>query len=110
MRSLKILVVVMGLLLVAGGAALIAGIVWRVNHGPIRLPTVVGPHDTAIDLPPGAVIEATDIAGDRMVLRLGLPGGNKEMLIIDLRSGTRIATIDLKASDPKASPGSETRP
>lgn len=96
MRALKILVVAMGVLLVAGTAALVMAVVERVNHRPTSTSATV-PSAATIELPPGAHVIATQATGERLVVRVGLPGGSEEVLIFDL-NGKRIATIVLHAS------------
>lgn len=96
MRALKILVVAMGVLLVAGTAALVMAVVERVNHRPTSAsPTL--PRAATVELPPGAHVIATQATGERLVVRVGLSGGSEELLIFDL-NGKRIATVALHAS------------
>ncbi|MGH7033199.1 MAG: DUF6476 family protein [Stellaceae bacterium] len=96
MRALKLLVVAMGVLLVAGMAVLVLAVVERVNHRPTSAgPTP--PRAATIELPPGAHVIATQATGERLVVRVGLSGGSEELLIFDL-DGKRIATIALHAS------------
>ena len=95
MRALKILVVVMGVMLVVGFAALIAVIAGRVARS--------GPPATAarefagapIDIPRGGRIEAMTAGADRLVLALVLPGGDRQLVVIDLAKGVRLGTIEL---------------
>ena len=95
MRALKILVVVMGVMLVVGFAALVAVIAGRVSRG--------GPAATAarefaaplIDIPRGARIEAMTAGADRLILALALPDGGRQLIVIDLAKGVRLGTIEL---------------
>jgi hypothetical protein len=95
MRALKILVVVMGVMLVVGFAALVVVIAGRVSRG--------GPAPTAarvfasssIDIPRDARIEAISIGLDRLVIALALPEGGRQLLVIDLATGIRLGTIQL---------------
>lgn len=111
MRALKILVVVMGVLLVGGSVALIAAIVDRARHrlvGPAAAPVpvpapasaLVGPgrsfDHAVIDLPAGARVIATEAAGERLIVRIGLAEGGEALILIDLRSGARLGTIELR--------------
>jgi hypothetical protein len=95
MRALKILVVVMGVMILAGFASLfvvIAGRVSRVALEPVSSqPFAASP----IELPAGARIETIGAAGDRLVLDLVLPDGNRQLLIIDLATGRRLGAIPL---------------
>jgi hypothetical protein len=102
-RGLKSLVIVLGVLLVGGMAALVAAIAWRGTHRP---PDAVGsdraaatgrvPFDSVADLPPGADVIAVEAAGERLVVQLRLGSGARQLVIFDLRSGTRLGTIELR--------------
>jgi hypothetical protein len=98
MRGLKILVVVMGIMLVVGFAVLIAALAGRMSHSgstPTTTRTFAG---AAIDIPPGACIEAMAVGTDRLVLALALPEGGRQLVVIDLVTGARLGTIELRAS------------
>ena len=95
MRALKILVVVMGVMLVVGFAALIAMIAGRVSRGgpsPAAARAVFG---SSMDIPQGARIEAMTAGPDRVIVALMLPGGGRQLLVIDLTTGARIGSIEL---------------
>ncbi len=96
MRALKILVVVMGVMLVVGFAALIIAIAGRVSH---RRPEAAANHPlatTPIEIPRGARVEAMTAASDRLILDLVLPDGDREIVLIDLATGARLGTIELR--------------
>ena len=98
MRALKILVVVMGIMLVVGFAALIIAIAGRVSH---RRPEAAANHPlatTPIEIPRGARVEAMTAASDRLILDLVLPDGDRELVLIDLATGARLGTIELHAT------------
>jgi hypothetical protein len=100
MQALKILVVVMGVLLVLGAAALVVGIVYKVNHRPVAGgPSTIG-QPTNVALPAGAHVETTEMFGDRLVVRAALADGGIELILFDLRNGARVATIDLAPAKP----------
>ena len=94
MRALKILVVVMGVMLVVGFAALIAIIAGRMSRGPAAA-AAHGFGNPAIEIPRGARIEAMTAGSDRLILALDLPGGERQLVIIDLAKGVRLGTIEL---------------
>lgn len=94
MRALKILVVVMGVMLVVGFAALIAIIAGRMSRGPAAA-AAHGFGSPAIEIPRGARIEAMTAGSGRLILALDLPGGERQLLIIDLAKGVRLGTIEL---------------
>ncbi len=98
MRGLKILVIVMGVMLVAGFAVLIGVITVRMSRGgpaaTIARPFAGGP----IDIPRGARIEAMTVGADRLVLGLALPEGDRQLVVIDLATGARLGAIELRAA------------
>ncbi len=95
MGALKIVVVVMGVMLVAGFAALILVIAGRVSHGGPGAP-VDRPFPTkAVEIPRGARIEAMTTAPNRLILDLVLPDGERQLVVLDLASGARLGTIEL---------------
>ncbi len=100
MRALKILVVVMGVMLVGGTVALIAAVVAR---GPrsaasptASVPAGRGFGRVVADLPEGARVLGSEIAGERIVLRVGLAEGAEELILFDLRNGERLGIIELR--------------
>jgi hypothetical protein len=95
MRALKILVVVMGVMLMVGFAALVAVIAGRVSRGGPSPATARVFASPAIDIPHGGRIEAMTAGPDRLVLALALPDGGRQLLVIDLATGTRLGTIEL---------------
>jgi hypothetical protein len=94
LRSLKILVAVMGLLLVAGVVMLAVAIAARLGHRP-ALP---GEAFTSppITLPRGASIEKMSVGSDRIVLEILLADRSAELVVIDLATGRLIGIFPLK--------------
>lgn len=95
MRGLKILVVVMGIMLVVGFAVLVAAIAGRISRGgpaPSPPPPFAA---AAIDIPRGTHIEAMTVGTDRLIVGLALPQGDRQLVVIDLATGTRLGTIEL---------------
>ena len=95
MRALNVLVVVMGVLIVIGFAALIVGIAAKMSRdrpaASVERPFAA----TAIDIPPGARIEAMTASANRLILELALPDGERQLLVVDLATGARLGTIAL---------------
>jgi uncharacterized protein DUF6476 len=88
-RGLKILVIVMGVMLVTGFAALIIVIAGRLSHnGPAR-PFAAAP----IELPAGARIETIGVGSDRLVLAIVLPDGEHRLMIVDPATGHLLVAI-----------------
>ena len=95
MRALKILVIVMGVMILAGVTTLVVVIAGRLSRGgPVTAPFVVAP----IELPAGARIETMSIGGDRLVLDIVLPDGNRRLMIIDPASGHLLGAIPLRTA------------
>ncbi|MBO0736230.1 MAG: hypothetical protein J2P48_06640 [Alphaproteobacteria bacterium] len=97
MRALKILVVVMGIMLVVGFAALVGVIAGRVSRSGPAASAARAFTAPPIDIPRGARIEAMTVGTDRLVLALALPEGGRQLLFIDLATGTRLGAIELQA-------------
>ena len=95
MRALKILVVVMGVMLVVGFAALVVVIAGRVSRQGPALTAAHGFAAAPIDIPRGARIEAMTAGPDRLILALALPEGGRQLVVIDLVKGVRLGTIEL---------------
>jgi hypothetical protein len=95
MRALKVLVIVMGVMIVAGFVTLIVVIAGRASRGgPGSAPSqpfAASP----IELPKGARIETMRVGGDRLIIDLVLPDGNRQLIIIDLATGRSLGTIPL---------------
>jgi hypothetical protein len=94
MRGLKTLVIVMGLMLVGGFAALVATIAYRAGHraAPPGMPFAAAP----VALPAGARIEAIGGGAERIILALILTDGTRELLVIDPATGRRLGAIPLR--------------
>jgi hypothetical protein len=95
MRALKVLVVVMGIMLVGGFAVLIAVIAGRLTHGGNPPRSFAA---SVVDVPRDARIEAMTAGTDRLFLGLVLPEGRRQVVVIDLATGTRLGTIELRAA------------
>jgi hypothetical protein len=97
MRALKILVVVMGVMLIVGFAALVAVVAGRVSRGG---PTTAarGFAGKPIEIPRGARIEAMTAGADRLILALVLPEGGRQLIVIDLVTGARLGAIELNSA------------
>jgi len=94
MRSLKILVVVMGVALISGFAILVAIVIGRLSHGG-SFPRSFA--STTIDIPRDARIEAMTAGTDRLVLELVLPDSERQLVVVDLVTGARLGTIELRS-------------
>jgi hypothetical protein len=94
MRALKVLVTVMGIVIIVGFGVVAAVIAGRLaRRDPAGMPHAFSA--AAVAIPRGARIEAMTTASDRLVLDLALLGGSREIVVIDLATGTRLGTIKL---------------
>jgi hypothetical protein len=96
MRALKIAVVVMGVLIVVGTAALIVGVARR-SSGPTvpvaaALPEVI---DATLQQPPGTRIVGIAVVQDRLAVQLQGGGGEDRVVLVDPRSGALVGRISL---------------
>jgi hypothetical protein len=98
MRGLRILVVVMGVMIVIGTAALIAGIASKMSPNRPAAGAARPFAASAIDIPRGARIEAMTAAPNRLILDLALPDGERRLVVIDLATGARLGTIELHSA------------
>lgn len=86
MRGLKILVVVMGVMIVAGVAVMIAVIAQRLGGGGAGSVAA----DAVLQEPAGTHIVGSSFAGDRLALQLQ-GGGPDRVVVVDVRTGRVVA-------------------
>lgn len=98
MRALKILVIVMAVVILAGSATLIVLIAGRLSRsGPGTAPSQ--PFAAApIELPAGARVETMSAGSNRLVVEIVLPDGNRRLVIIDLATGRQLGAIPLRTA------------
>ena len=90
---LKVLVIVMGLLIVAGFVVIAAEIARRMSTpNAARSPT--GTFSERIALPSGARVVSMTAAGDRLVVHVEMQGGPSAAYIVDPRSGALLGTVE----------------
>jgi hypothetical protein len=87
MRALKILVVVMGVMIIAGVVILGVTVVRRMSLAPLATPT-------PLDEPAGTHIAQVSASGDRVVLLLQ-GGGPDRLVVLDLRNGAVVSRAGL---------------
>jgi hypothetical protein len=100
MRALKVLVVVMGVALVAGAVALVAALVLRAERAGSATAAAGGGNAEPLHaaLPAGSRIVATELEGDRLVVRVALAGGGEAIYLFNARSGAAVAVIEAPAN------------
>lgn len=98
MRALKALVIVMGVLILAGMGLVAYGIVKRaaIPERPAQQAAARPYGPVEISLPSGARIARTRTSGERLIVELELASGGERLLVIDLATGGLVGTIDLK--------------
>jgi hypothetical protein len=98
MQSIKILVIFMGLLILAGLGLLVYGMVNQVSE-------VAGPggpggfDEVEIPLPAGCSVVETRVDGGRLIVRTDGPDSNapcRKIIIIDLESGEVLGRVQFK--------------
>ena len=91
---LKVLVIVMGLLIVAGFVVIAAEIARRMSTpNAARSPAAAG-FTERIALPAGARVVSVTAAGDRFVVHVETPGGPASAYIVDPRNGALLGTVE----------------
>lgn len=99
-RTLKFLVIFMGILILAALAVIIATVASRMS-GEEGAPRAKGqaagapPEPVALGLPEGSSVAEMQATDDRLVLRVRLPEGGERIVILDLESGALLGTVDL---------------
>ena len=98
MKSIKALVIIMGLLILAGLGLLVYGMVGQISEiaGP---GTADGFDETVISLPIGCSVAETRVDGDRLVVRTTGPLNYKpcrNIIIIDIQSGEIVGRVKIE--------------
>jgi uncharacterized protein YcnI len=92
MRALKVVVVAMGVLILAG-LAVVAITVAKRASGPTEKP---GTFETAtLAVPSGCRVIEMVPAGERLLLRLGEGERCRAILVVDLKTGAELGRLDL---------------
>jgi hypothetical protein len=99
MRALKVLVVVMGILLVAGFAVVVVTIVGRMAQR--ATPATPAAHlasfgNATVMLPADSLVMEVQGAGDRILLRLDLKDGGEMLVVLDAATGAELGRIKLE--------------
>lgn len=102
MRFLKAAVIIMGVLIIAGVAVIVAEIVKRASSraaspAPVAADTT-HPVETAVPLPPGSTVTTVTTTSDRIVLHVTVAGQPDRLLILDPHSAALRATVTLGAT------------
>ena len=101
-RLLKVAVVVMGLLILAGMAAVVLRIVYLASRPSAQL-SAAGPNfesQARLALPPGAAIRQIAIAGDRLAVHYDGPAG-PGIAIVDIATGAVVSRVAIVPEPPR---------
>ncbi len=107
MQTLKTLVIVLGVMIVAGIAVIGVTIYHRATNlvnSPVPasaepdVRTGLGPGfgRVVLELPPGSRIVEMTAEDGRLILRLRLADGGRQILILDMATGKRLGTFELR--------------
>ncbi len=117
MQALKALVIFMGVLIVAGMALLVYGLVTRTGDGgragEAPAPQVEQAPAAAVDfgtlelaIPDGCSLAGSELAGARLVIRIDgqVERGCQQLVIVDLASGRELGRVKAVAPGMKPAP------
>lgn len=102
-RTLKIVVVVLGILLVLGFALLVAGLYHEATRkggqparsaGERSMPAAQPGGDVPLDVPAGARVERVAVNGGRVVLHIRSPEG-EQIVVVDTTRGNTVTRLRL---------------
>jgi len=92
---LKVLVIVMGLLIVAGFVVIAAEIARRMSSpGSVRSPAASTAFTQRIALPSGAQVISMESVNDRLVVHVKTADGQSSAYIVDPRNGALLGTVE----------------
>ena len=91
---LKVLVIVMGLLIVAGFVVIAAEIARRMSTPNAGRPPAGASFAERIALPSGARVVSMNAVGDRLVVHVETQGGPAAAYIVDPRNGALLGTVE----------------
>jgi len=105
MQALKALVIIMGILIMAGMGLLVYGLTTRVSwddrvarEDSALVPSSASFGRVASNLPIGASVVSVAVDRGRAVVHVRLPNGGAEIRIFDLMTGAATGSIQLKAA------------
>jgi hypothetical protein len=97
-RKLRIGVIVMSLILVAGIATLIGRVLYLANRGNEQaLPRGMLSAEARLVLPTGASVKSTTLSGDRLAAHYSGPKGDG-LIILDLVSGRTLSHVRIETA------------
>ena len=91
-QALKFLVIFMGVLIIAGLGVIVIALAGRMSDGDAG---GAGFGTVALDLPKGAEVATAQADGNRLVLTVRLPDGHKRIIVLDLKTGAVVGTVNV---------------
>jgi hypothetical protein len=114
MQALKALVIFMAVLILAGMALLVYGLVTRTGGDDRRGEAAAPPAPAAavdfgtleLALPDGCTLAATELAGDRLVIRFNgqAERGCQQLVVVDLASGQVLGRVKALPAATRSAP------
>ena len=98
---LKILVIVMGLLIVAGFVVVAAEIARRMSSPTASRSPASTAYTQRIALPPGGKVVSMTAVGDRLVVHVETAGAPTAAYVVEPRTGALLGTIDFPPGVPR---------
>src|SRR4051812_32685091 len=101
MRTLKVVVIALGVLIVAATAALVLKIADTAAPSGVasRVERTYAP--STVEIPRGAAVIATEIAGERLGLHVRLENGDLRFIVVSLSTGKEIGSVDIREAPAK---------
>ena len=91
-QTLKFIVIFMGVLILAGLGVIVVTLAGRMSDED---PGKAGFGTVALDLPKGAEVTTASSGESRLVLNVRLPDGHKRVIILDLKTGAVLGTVNV---------------
>lgn len=100
MQALRALVVIMGVMIIAGMGLLVYGMMTQISRGDETEQSAAAKAfgNVASSLPAGAVVAGVSVDDGRAVVHVRLARGGAEVRIFDLDTGMATGMIQLKAA------------
>ena len=102
MRALKGLVIGLALLIAIGLTVVVVTIVGRLGDGGLDAKPPPAAFGTAkVEIPSGSVVRKTVVEGDRLLVYLRLSGGRESIVVVDLKTGKSLGSIEFVPGETK---------
>ena len=91
MRTLKVVVIALGVLIVVAVVALVL----KITDGAAPLGSRASYPPSTVEIPRGAEVIATELSGERLILHVRLENGDLRFIVVSLATGKEIGTVDV---------------